>query len=315
MKLKDIYNNTSNDSVLRPFSAKLPVISFEIFPPKGEGEIYQQRLADLFKELSILKQFNPAFISITYGAGGSTQEKTFDIMLKIKKELDVTSIPHFTCVGSNRDEIQNYIKKIENVGIKNILALRGDPPMGETKFKKPKNGFGYANELVEFIKQQTNLSIAIAGYPEKHPEAASIEIDIENLKRKVDAGADVIITQVFFDNSYFFNFLTRVERAGLNLPVIPGISPITSLAQVEKMSTLCGSKMPDALKSRLIKHQDNPEAIKELGIEFAIYQCTQLIDFGVKGIHFYPLNKSFAVKEVLENIYLQNCEISSMTRI
>jgi methylenetetrahydrofolate reductase (NADPH) len=304
MKIKDIYNNSVNNNVLKPFSTKLPVISFEIFPPKGEGEVYQQKLAELFQELNILKQFNPAFISITYGAGGSTHEKTFDIMLKVKQELGIIPMPHFTCVGANRDEIQDYIKKVENVGIKNILALRGDPPKGETKFEKPENGFGYANELVEFIKQQTDLSIAVAGYPEKHPEAVSEEIDIENLKRKVDVGADVIITQVFFDNSYFFNFLTRLERAGINIPVIPGISPLTSLAQAEKMTTLCGSKMPEALLARLIKHQDDNNAVRELGIEFAIYQCNQLIDFGVKGIHFYPLNKSFAVKEVLENLYV-----------
>ena len=297
MKLRDIYNNQPNSAISGPFSTKLPVISFEIFPPKGEGQEYQQRLFHLFEELNILKQFNPAFISITYGAGGSTQEKTFDIMLKIKKELNITPMPHFTCVGSDRDKIQDYIKKIENAGVKNILALRGDPPKGEMIFKKPVNGFGYANELVEYIKQHTDLSIAVAGYPEIHPEAASSEADIENLKRKVDAGAEAIITQVFFDNSYFFNFLTKVEKAGLNIPVIPGISPITSLAQVEKMSTLCGSKMPEAILSRLIKHQDNPAAIQDLGIEFATYQCNQLLNGGVNGIHFYPLLKSFAGDE------------------
>jgi methylenetetrahydrofolate reductase (NADPH) len=294
MRLKDIYKKSSNDGNSKPYSTNLPVISFEIFPPKGEGEVYKERIENLFQELNILKQFDPAFISVTYGAGGSTQEKTFDIMLKIKNELGVTPMPHFTCVGSNREEIKNYIKKVENAGIKNILALRGDPPKGETEF-------------VGFIKDHTDLSIAVAGYPEKHPEAISMEVDIENLKRKVDAGADVIITQVFLDNSHFFNFLTKVEIAGIKTPVIPGIMPITSMSQVERMISLCGSTIPEPLLTRMKKHQDNPEAIKDLGIEFAIYQCSQLIDFGVKGIHFYPLNKSYAVKEVLENLCLNSC--------
>lgn len=306
MKLKDIYNKKTVDPTQeRPYATNMPVISFETFPPKGEGEAYEKSVNNLFNELKILKQFNPAFISVTYGAGGSTQEKTFDIVLKIKQELEITPMPHFTCVNSDRTKILEYIKKVEQAGIKNILALRGDPPKGTEHFQKTVDGFEYANELVSFIKEQTDLSIAVAGYPEKHPQAQTIEKDIENLKRKVDGGADVIITQLFFDNADYFNFLTRVERAGIKIPVIPGIMPITSVSQIERITSMCGAKIPKVLQERITKHQNDPQAIIDLGIDFAIYQTSQLIDFGVKGLHFYPLNKSFAVKEILENILVE----------
>ncbi len=270
MRLKEIYNN------------KKPVISLEIFPPKIKGS---EKV--LFDELKILSKYNPSFISVTYGAGGSTRDSTFELVLKIKTDLNIRPMPHFTCVGTTRADILGYIKKFEDNGIKNILALRGDPPKGEEKFIKPKCGFGYANELVEFIKSNTNLSIGVAGYPECHQECCSIDIDIDNLKRKVDAGAEAVITQLFYDNECFFRFLDKTSEKGINVPIIPGILPITGYNQVEKIVSLAGCKLPDNF---------NPEA----GIEFAVNQCNELINSGVPGIHFYTLNKSSAVKAVID---------------
>jgi methylenetetrahydrofolate reductase (NADPH) len=294
MKLKEIYNSNK------------PVISFEIFPPKAQNSVeLNQKINGLFDELKILSEFNPAFISVTYGAGGSTRETTLDIVTRIKKNLKIQPMPHFTCVGSSREDIFEYLKKIESAGIKNILALRGDPPKGETCFVKPKDGFGYANELVEFIKSSTALGIAVAAYPECHQECCSLEKDIENLKRKVGCGADVAITQVFYDNKCYFKFMEKAKKQGINIPIIPGILPITSYSQIERISTLSGCKIPDELSQKLTKYKDDKEAIKQIGVEFAINQCNELLESGVSGIHFYPLNKASSVKSVLENIKMQ----------
>ncbi len=270
MRLKEIY------------SSKKPVISFEIFPPKKAGAEDA-----LIEELSVLSEYKPAFISVTYGAGGSTRNSTFELVLKIKNELGIQTMPHFTCVGLTRDDILDYIKKFENNGIESILALRGDPPKGETKFVKPENGFCYANELVDFIKSNTDLSIGVAGYPECHQECCSLDIDIDNLKRKVDAGAEAIITQLFYDNESYFRFLEMTMARGIDIPIIPGILPVTSQNQVEKIVSLSGCILPDNF---------NPEK----GLEFAINQCSELISQGVPGIHFYTLNKSQAVKAVID---------------
>lgn len=294
MKLKEIYNSNKT------------VISFEIFPPKAQSaEELNQKINELFGELRILSQFNPAFISVTYGAGGSTRETTLDIVIKIKNELSIQPMPHFTCVGSSRDSIFDYIKKIESAGIENILALRGDPPKGETKFIKPKDGFGYANELVEFIKSSTDLGIAVAAYPECHPECCSLDKDIENLKRKVDSGADIAITQLFYDNNCYLDFLEKAQNNGITIPIIPGILPITSFSQIERISTLSGCKLPEELSKKLAENKENNEAIKDIGIDFAINQCNELLENKVPGIHFYPLNKAFAVKKVLESIKIK----------
>jgi len=291
MKLQEIYKSNK------------PVISFEIFPPKAKNtEELNQKINELLDELRVLSKFNPAFISVTYGAGGSTRETTLDIVTKIKNNLNIRPMPHFTCVGSSKDYILEYLKKIESAGIENILALRGDPPKGETCFVKPKDGFGYANELVDFIKSNTNLGIAVAAYPECHTECCSLEQDIENLERKIKSGSDVAITQVFYDNNRYFNFMEKAQKQGINIPIIPGILPITSYSQIERISTLSGCKLPAELSLKLAENKDDNEAIKQIGIEFAIKQCDELLEYGVSGIHFYPLNKAFAVKSVLENI-------------
>lgn len=294
MKLKEIYNSNK------------PIVSFEIFPPKAQNSAeLNQKINELFDELRILAKFNPAFISVTYGAGGSTREATLDIVTRIKNELEIPPMPHFTCVGSSKDNILEYLKKIENAGIENILALRGDPPKGDTCFIKPKDGFGYANELVEFIKSNTNLGVAVAGYPECHLECCSLEKDIENLKRKIDCGADIAITQVFYDNNCYFEFVEKARKQGINIPIIPGILPITSFSQIERISTLSGCKLPDELSQKLAENKDDKEAIKQIGIGFAVKQTNELLESSVSGIHFYPLNKASAVKSVLENIKIK----------
>ena len=292
MKLKEIYNSQK------------PVISYEIFPPKGEPSEMKEKIEALLQELEVLSEYKPSFISVTYGAGGSTRDKTFELVLKIKDKLHIQALPHFTCVGSEKDEILQNIKEIQHANIENIFALRGDPPKGETKFIKPKNGFGYANELVDFIRANTNLGIAVAGYPEGHPESESLEKDLVNLKRKVDAGADIVITQLFFNNEFFFNFVERARKTGINIPIVPGILPITNYAQAEKMASMCGCTIPDDLATKLRQHQDDNKAIRDIGIEHATKQIKELIANNVPGIHFYILNKSYSTKNILKELSL-----------
>lgn len=290
MRLKEIYK------------LKKPVISYEIFPPKGDPEEVNIKIEQLFNELKILSKFNPSFISVTFGAGGSTKERTLELVLKIKKELEISPMPHFTCVGMIKSEVLHYLKLIQEANIENILALRGDPPQGETKFVKPEGGFGYANELVEFIMAKTDLDIAVAGYPEGHQEAESFEADIINLKRKIDAGASIIITQLFYDNNFYFNFVEKAEKAGINIPIVPGILPTTSFTQIKKIPTLCRCTLPQDLVKNLEKHQENNSAMRQIGIEFAINQCRELVKSGVPGLHFYTFNKSFATESILNAI-------------
>lgn len=290
MKLKDIYNSSDK-----------PIISFEVFPPKGDGDEYKEKVNNLFSELEQLKQFNPALISVTYGAGGTTREKTFDLVVDIKNKINIEPMVHFTCVNFDKTQILEYVKKIENNGIKNILALRGDPPQGTEKFIAPKNGFAHANELVKFIKENTDLSIAVAGYPEKHPEAINMEQDLKNLQNKVNAGADVIYTQLFFDNKDYFKFVENLNKLNIYTPVIPGIMVIQTVSQIERIINLSGSKIPVHYLEQIEKYKNEPETIKKLGIEYAIKQVQELKQQKVNGLHFYPLNKAFAVSEVIKN--------------
>lgn len=272
------------------------IISFEIFPPKtAAGE------ESLKKELQILKTFAPAFVSVTYGAGGSTREKTMDLSIYIKNILGINPLVHFTCVGYGRQEISKYLKTVKDKGLCNILALRGDPPQGTEKFVAPEDGFAYANELVSYIKGTIDgLEIGVAGYPEGHIESASIDADIENLKKKVDAGAEFIISQLFYDNDDFFRYMEKIRGKGINVPVVPGIMPVTNLAQIKKISSMV-NKIPAKLVTTLESCSSEDEQI-EKGIGYTIEQCKGLKSSGVPGLHLYTLNKSFAVKKILENI-------------
>ncbi len=274
-------------------------LSFEVFPPKREGS-----LKELYKVIETLKEWDPSFISVTYGAGGSTRDKTVEIASTIKNELGAEVLTHLTCVQSTRDDIAAILDELKEKGIENILALRGDQPEGLSKFKRTEGGFGHANELVEFIGSRGEFSIGVAGYPEGHMEAASLEVDMINLKRKVDAGADFITTQLFFNNEDFYRFRDDALSLGIKIPIIPGIFPIFSCGQIEKMTSMCGAKVPATFQDKLRRVSGKSEEVEKYGIEYAIGQSEDLIDNDAVGLHFYSMNRSSHVIEILSELSL-----------
>ncbi|MFQ5734769.1 MAG: methylenetetrahydrofolate reductase [NAD(P)H] [Planctomycetaceae bacterium] len=271
-------------------------LSIEIFPPKtpaGDDA--------LFATLNTLSRYRPAFVSCTYGAGGSTRERTLELCVEIQNRYGLTATSHFTCVGSTRAELVDWLEQAVNNGIANIMALRGDPPEGQEAFKPVAGGLRYANELVALIRERfPNLGIGVAGYPEKHQEAPDAQTDLDNLKRKVDAGADAVFTQLFFINRNFFEFRERYARAGIAVPLIPGIMPITSYARIKRITAMCGAIFPDDLAAKLEAVRDDKDAQFQIGVDHAIAQCRDLMDAGVPGIHFYALNRSQACAKILE---------------
>ncbi len=272
--------------------------SFEIFPPKEPTGI-----DPLFQALRELSIFDPAFVSVTYGAGGSTRQWTRDLALRIHRELKQTTAFHFTCVGSSKKQIHDYVTRLKEEGLNLVVALRGDPPQGIKNFVPSPDGFQYASELVAYLKEINGFSMAVAGYPEGHIEAKNKEEDLMHLKEKVSAGADIIITQLFFDNKDFFNFVNRARAIGIQAPIIPGIMPILSLKQIEKITSLCGAKIPWHLHEELKKNQENTEAMKEIGVQHALRQCRELVKNKVPGIHFYILNRSASTLSILESLH------------
>ncbi|MDE2180172.1 MAG: methylenetetrahydrofolate reductase [NAD(P)H] [candidate division NC10 bacterium] len=275
-------------------------LSFEIFPPKSEAGNPQ-----LFAALEALMVYRPSFVSCTYGAAGSIQEKTLELTAKISKTFGVTTAAHRTCVGSTVEEIRQWLKEAADLGIENIVALRGDPPKGQAEFKKPEGGFAYANELVAMIRQEfPRFSIAVAGYPETHQEAPSPAVDLANLKRKVNAGADAVITQLFYDNRDFFDFRRRYEEAGIATPLIPGILPVVNLGQVQRITSMCGAKIPASFLAELEAYRDDPDGQVDVGVRYAIGQCRELLDAGIPGLHFYLLNKAEATFRILQALKL-----------
>ncbi|MCA9052857.1 MAG: methylenetetrahydrofolate reductase [NAD(P)H] [Planctomycetaceae bacterium] len=278
-------------------------LSIEVFPPKSE-----QGDAALYQTLERLQRFGPAFVSCTYGAGGSTQHRTVDICRTIQSRHGVAATAHFTCVGSTRDELLRWLDSARRNGIGNIMALRGDPPQGATEFRPVAGGLSHANELVALIREHhPDMGIGVAGYPEKHPEASSLTIDVQNLQRKVDAGADAVFTQLFFDNRRFLEFVDRCRGAGIQVPIVPGIMPITEFARIKRITSLCGSVIPERLASRLEAARDDKQAQFEIGVEFAIEQCRELREAGVPGMHFYVLNRSEATERILDSLKIGAC--------
>lgn len=280
-----------------------PIISFEIFPPKTNKGMENLKL--IIPELISLK---PDFMTVTYGALGSTQERTLEIASKIKNDYHMETACHLTCVGASKTELNHVIKRIYDANIRNIVALRGDPPRGEETFVPPPDGLSHAHELVKHIREfekkeaSEQFGIAVAGYPEKHLEAESMEKDIANLKSKIEAGADVIITQLFFENKFFFNFVKKVREAGIKVPIIPGLMPILSVRQIQRITSMCGSSIPGKLQSELKLAVDDDNRAQEIGIRQCISQAKDLITNGVKGIHFYVLNKSTHIGEIIQAI-------------
>lgn len=276
------------------------VLSIEIFPPKtSEGDAALQR------NLLALQKFRPAFLSCTYGAGGSTQERTLAWCQEIRRLLALPAMAHFTCVGATTHDLLAWLDAAATAGVSNIMALRGDPPAGQQSFQAVAGGLQHANELVSLIHQHfPQLGIGVAGYPEKHIEAPSLDADLANLKRKVDAGADAVFTQLFFVNDNFLRFRDRCQELGIQIPIVPGIMPITDFARIRRITAMCGTVFPESLAARLEAVQDDPAAQFEIGVEHAIQQCESLRSNGVPGIHFYALNKSDACERILNALNL-----------
>ncbi len=278
-----------------------PIISFEIFPPKIDKGM--EPLLEIIPELAAL---GPDYITVTYGAMGSTQHRTLEIASLIKNVYKMETACHLTCVGASRNELDEILRRISDSSIRNIVALRGDPPQGDKTFIPPPDGYAHANQLVEHIRRlesekgQEPFGIAVAGYPEKHIEAPSMEIDIANLKRKVEAGGDIIITQLFFDNKIFFNFVERARATGMTVPIIPGLMPILSVRQIKRITSMCGSSIPHELQQELDSAADDDEMASEIGIRQCIRQAKDLLSHGVPGIHFYVLNKSTHIRQIVE---------------
>ena len=275
-------------------------LSFELFPPKTPAGDEQ-----LLLNVEQLMAFRPDFITCTYGAGGSTRAKTLDIVDLVQRRFDVPAASHLTCVGSTVDELRAYLSEASRRGVANIVALRGDPPRGETIFQPVAGGLRYANELVALLRAEfPQLGVAVAGYPETHREARSPQADLENLRRKVDAGADVVITQLFYNNDDYRRFRDQCWKLGIRVPIVPGILPVTNLAQIQRITSLCGATLPAAFQAALERSGDSPQAQFDVGVEFATGQVQALVDEGIPGIHFYVLNKSPATGKILRAVAL-----------
>ena len=273
-------------------------LSFELFPPKTEASEQE-----LFRNLEELMSFEPSYVTCTYGAGGSTRQKTLEVVERVRLRYGCPVASHLTCVGSTADELRAYLGDAHGRGIQNIVALRGDPPQGETAFRPVAGGLCYACELVELIRGEfPQFGVAVAGYPETHREALSAQADLDFLKRKVDAGADVVITQLFYNNADFFRFREQCERAGVRVPIVPGVLPVTNLAQIRRITALCGAKLPGSFIAALEARESAVEEQFEVGVDFATEQVQGLIDAGAPGVHFYVLNKSPATARVLRTV-------------
>lgn len=275
-----------------------PVFSFEFFPPKTE-----QGEQNLYRTIDRLRELHPSFVSVTYGAGGSTREKTVDLVRRIKHEIGIEAMAHLTCVGASREEIETVLQRLHASGIENVLALRGDPPRDQPHFTRAPDGFGFACELVGYIRERGyTFSLGGACYPEGHVECHDLDQDLAYLKAKVDAGLDFVITQLFFDNAAYFSLVERARARGIRVPIIPGIMPITNLAQIERFTSMCGASIPPALKARLEAVRADEEAVRRIGIDHATAQCRELLARGAPGIHFYTLNQSPATRAIFERL-------------
>jgi methylenetetrahydrofolate reductase (NADPH) len=281
------------------FAKKKWTLSFEVFPPVREGN-----LESLYKTIGELKKLKPDFISVTYGAGGGTRNMTIEIASEVKNKFGQEVLAHLTCVGSTKDDVARILDDMRSQGIENILALRGDPPQDEKQFVKMEGGFGYANELVEFIRSRNDFSIGVAGYPEGHVEAPSLETDLKNLKKKVDAGADFVVSQLFFNNDVFYRFRDSAIKIGIRVPLIPGVFPILNYKQMRKCISLSNASVPEKLESRMIRLQDKPEETEKYGIEYAIRQAEDLVRSEVQGLHLYSMNRSEHVIRIVTELDL-----------
>lgn len=271
-----------------------PCISFEFFPPKSSAGF--QELCNALVQLQPLK---PSFVSVTYGAGGTTRRRTLDLVTHLRDDYGIEAMAHLTCVGASRDEIHSILARLQDAGVENILALRGDPPRGETEFVPHEHGFKYGDELVAYANEHFDFCIGGACYPECHVEAENFDLDLDNLRRKVDAGCQFLVTQLFFDNNKYFDFVNRARAKGIGVPIVPGIMPITNVAQIERFTKMCGATIPETLHREFKKLQDDPQAVLSLGVAYATAQVLELLQNGAPGLHLYTLNKSPATRTIL----------------
>ena len=271
-----------------------PVFSFEFFPPKTpEGE------KNLFDAIAALRRLEPDYVSVTYGAGGSTRDKTIEIVSRIREDYGLEAMAHFTCVGATVDDLRTTLDRMGEAGFENVLALRGDPPQGQEEWTKTEGGLEFSRELVELIRADYPFAIGAACFPETHIHATSPDDDLRFLKDKVDAGVGFLITQLFFDNAAFYDFVRRARAIGIRVPIIPGILPITNIAQLERITSLCGAIIPPALMEALEHRREEPQAVHDFGVAYATLQCADLLANGAPGIHFYTLNRSPATRAIL----------------
>jgi methylenetetrahydrofolate reductase (NADPH) len=272
-------------------------VSFEVFPPKTSQGVKQ-----IYQTIAHLKGMNPDFFSVTYGAGGTTSEKSLEIESALVNLARVNCVAHLTCVGMNRQQMGETLKALAFHGISNVLALRGDPPAGSRQFVKPENGFAYATELVRFIRGESSMGVLVAGYPEGHKEAPSWEDDFRHLVEKVQAGADAVVTQLFFENDYLFALADKLRGAGVEVPLLAGIFPISSAGQIERLTELSGATIPQRLRDALDRYGDSPTDMERFGTDYAVEQVTRLLEGGITAFHFYTMNRHRQIRQILDQL-------------
>jgi methylenetetrahydrofolate reductase (NADPH) len=276
-----------------------PVFSFEFFPPKTPAGT-----ENLSRALVDLRELAPDFVSVTYGAGGTTRDTTIDVVAHIKRDLGLEVMAHLTCVNATTEDVRGTLDRMREVGIDNVLALRGDPPRGQERWTKTDGGLEFSHELVSMIRSEYDFSVAGAAFPETHIHAVSPEDDLRHLKTKVDLGVEVLITQMFFDNAYYFDFVRRAREIGIEVPIIPGVMPILSLDGIKRMTELSAADLPESLETELTRRRNDEQAVTELGVSYATLQCADLLAGGAPGIHFITLNRSSATRAILSALRL-----------
>jgi len=280
--------------IRKMFTSRVPVVSFELFPPRTD-----RGWENLYRAVDALKPCRPSFVSVTYGAGGSSRDRTIELVTRIKRELDIEVLAHLSCAGATQDQIAAILDRLVEGGVDNVLALRGDPPKGVAEFVKTAGGFSYASELVAFIRDRGYpLCVGAACYPEGHPESRDLEQDLSHLKTKVDAGVDFLITQLFFDNQDHAAFVRRARSIGIEVPIMAGLMPVTNVAQLERFTKMCGARVPNELRRRLNIVERDPAAVVATGVYWTARQARHLLERGGQGLHFYTLNKSSATLAV-----------------
>jgi methylenetetrahydrofolate reductase (NADPH) len=280
-------------------STSRPCFSFEFFPPRDDAGVEQ-----LLETMRLLRTLDPSFVSVTFGAGGSTRARTADLVVRLRQEVGIEAMAHFSCVGSTRDELREALQRMRDSGISSVLALRGDAPRDQRDWTPAPGGLSHATDLVSLLKEEFEFSVGAACHPEKHPEAPDPATDLVYLRRKVDAGAEFLITQLFFDNTSYFTFVQRAREAGIMVPIVPGIMPITNVEQIERFTKLCGAVIPAGLQEALEMRRGNDHAVQDFGVAYATLQCAELLRKGAPGIHFYTLNRSTATASILRALRL-----------